>query len=304
MRIPPFRDSHMHFMLDGKPLPAEQLPAVKKIFMALGIFSVADMGHRSGPGLQARPLFHPEVEVRTAGGALYRHGTYGSFLGIGVSGFPEIIKAVNEIADAGSDFIKVINSGIVLPEKPGLVSDGGFSPEELNVISETARSRNLDMVCHANSDAAVLNAVRAGAVSIEHGYFVSRETLHAMAEAGIAWTPTIFALDCFAKLYPAAERSAIEKTIDEHLASVNYAASIGVPLRAGTDSGSRGVPHGCSFFRELLLFKKAGLSPGQIIEAACMNESEMDRGNYLLVGKDFPSAEALQAVFRNGGQIQ
>lgn len=304
MRIPPFRDSHMHFMLDGKPLAAEQLPAVKKTYLTLGIFSVADMGHRNAPGLQARPLFHPEVEVKTAGVALYRHGTYGSFLGVGVSGLSGIIKTVNEIADAGSDFIKVINSGIVLPEKPGLVSEGGFSPEELNVISETARSRNLDMVCHANSDAAVLNAVKAGAVSIEHGYFVSRETLHAMSEAGIAWAPTIFALNCLAKLYPAAERSVIEKTIGEHLASVNYAASIGVPLRAGSDSGSRGVPHGSSFFGELLLLKKAGLSSGQIIEAACMSESEMDRGNYLLAGKDFPSSEALQAVFRDGRQIQ
>ncbi len=296
IKIPPFRDAHMHFMVDGRPLTLSELPAVKDSFVTRGIFSLNDMGHRSGLGLQAKALFHTDVEIRSAGYALYKKGTYGSFLGKGVSGTSEIKKAVHEIADAGADFLKVINSGIVSAQKAGLVTDGGFSPEELHVLNETGRSRNLLMVCHANSDAAVRDALNAGAVSIEHGYFVSRDTLHRMAEARIAWIPTIFALNSLAVLYPAAEQALIEKTVESHLSSVGYAASIGGILRIGSDSGSKGTAHGSSFFDELKLFRKAGLSPEQIISAACMDGSEIARGNFLIVTRDF----TLQAIHKDG----
>jgi len=285
----------MHFMLDGRPLAHTELPAIKDAYVTRGIFSVNDMGHRSGIGLEAKAFFH-DVEVRSAGYALYKKGTYGSFLGKGVSGTAEIKEAVFEVADAGADFLKVINSGIVSVQKEGLVTDGGFSREELHVLNDAARSRNLYMVCHANSDASVLNAINAGAVSIEHGYFVSRDTLHRMAEARIAWTPTISALQSLTGLYTAAERVLIERTIQRHLASVSYAASIGVILRIGSDSGSKGTVHGSSFFDELHLFRKAGLSLEQIISAACMDENEITRGNFLLVTHDF----TLDAVFKDG----
>ncbi|HXW68187.1 MAG TPA: amidohydrolase family protein [Dissulfurispiraceae bacterium] len=295
IKIPPFRDAHMHFMLDGRPLTRGKLPGIKETYVRQGIFSVSDMGHTSGIGLHAKALFHGDMEVRSAGYAVYKKGTYGSFLGKGVSGTSEIKKAVHEIADAGADFIKVINSGIVSARKAGSVTDGGFSSEELHVINETARSRNLHMICHANSDAAVLNAINAGAVSIEHGYFLSRETLHRMAEARIAWIPTIFALHSLARLSPAAEQVLIEKTVERQLSSVSYAASIGVILHIGTDSGSKGTAHGSSFFEELQLFRKAGLPPEQIISAACMDEGEMSRGNFLIVNGDF----TLEAVFKD-----
>ncbi len=296
LKIPPFRDTHMHFMLDGRPLTSGELRVIKDAYVTRGIFSVSDMGHRSGIGLHAKALFQADMEVRSAVYAVYKKGTYGSFLGKGVSGTAEIRKAVHEIADAGADFLKVINSGIVSAQKAGSVTDGGFSPDELHVLNETARSRNLYMVCHANSDAAVLNAIDAGAVAIEHGYFVSRDTLHRMAEARIAWIPTIFALQSLTKLSPPSEQVLIEKTVERQLSSVSYAASIGVILHIGTDSGSKGTAHGSSFFEELQLFRKAGLPAEQIISAACMDENEMSRGNFLIVTRDF----ALEAVFKDG----
>src|SRR5208282_3743599 len=116
-----------------------------------------------------------------------------------------------------------------------------------------------------------------------------------MAEARVEWIPTIFALHSLAALHPADERVLIEKTVEGHLSSVSYAASIGVILRIGTDSGSRGTAHGSSFFDELQLFRKAGLSPGQIISAACMDESEIARGNFLIVTRDF----TLESVYKD-----
>ncbi len=289
-------------MLEGKPFTAFEFSGIKDAYLSCGIFSLSDMGHQSGIGLQAKALFNSDpkgIKVKSAGYAIYKKGTYGSFLGKGVSDTSEIKRAVGEIADAGADFLKVINSGIVSAKGRGLVTEGGFSPEELRVLNEAGRSRNLNMVCHANSDAAVQKALSAGAVSIEHGYFVSYDTLDRMAAENIEWIPTIFALLNLAVLFPAAERAHIEKIVEEHLLSVSYAASVGVPLRIGTDSGSKGVAHGSSFINELELFRKAGLTPQQILSAACMDESEIAKGNFIEVTKDFK----LSAVYKEGKQI-
>ncbi|MBF0505402.1 MAG: amidohydrolase family protein [Nitrospirae bacterium] len=297
----------MHFMLEGKPLTPDSLPAVRDAYVGCGILSVSDMGHRSRIGLQAKALFHSDpdagIKIKSAGYAIYKKGTYGSFLGKGVSGSSEIREAVDEIADAGADFLKVINSGIVSVKGPGLVTEGGFSPEELNLLDEAARSRNLHMVCHANSDTAVQNALAAGAVSIEHGYFISHDTLHRMAEERVEWIPTLFALLTIAGLFPAAEQARIEKIVQGHLSSVSYAASIGVRLRVGTDSGSKGVAHGRAFFDEMQLFGKAGLSLQQIISAACMDASEIAKGNFIEVDQDFIASRTLRSVFIGGRQL-
>ena len=81
---------------------------------------------------------------------------------------------------------------------------------------------------------------------------------------------------------------------------MQYAASIGVKLEVGTDSGSKGVRPGESFFKELRLFKKAGLSFEQILSAACLDQAEIEQGNYLLVENNFIETEKVEAVFIKG----
>ena len=299
-KIPPFADSHMHFTVAGRPASAEELQHIITTYQQYGIFSLRDMGQRSGIGLAAKKMTGKMLEVRSAGYALFKKGGYGSFLGRGVSGEKEIREGVREIGRAGADFIKVINSGIVTTRGPGLVTEGGFSFRELKMIQEEALALNLGVACHANSDGAVRDAVRAGASSIEHGFYVSRETLHLMAESGTVWTPTAFALLSLVPLAAPSEGRYIEKVVDDHLASLQYAASIGVRLRVGSDSGSKGVRHGESFFAELRLWQKAGLTVEQILPAACMDRTEVMKGNYLQAGKDFISAGRVTAVFRNG----
>lgn len=298
LRIPLFMDSHIHFTVDGKPVSPEELPHMIDEYKRHGIFFLKDMGHKTGIGLKARELTGSGVIVQSAGYALYKKGGYGSFLGKGSLGKDEIRRSIQEIADAGADFIKVINSGIVATRGAGPVTEGGFSPEDLKIIHEEALKRNLELACHANSDTAIRNAVEAGVSSIEHGFFISRETLHMMAESGTAWTPTAFALRTLASIVEPSEKRYIEKVVENHLSSLQYAASIGVRLRAGTDSGSKGVRHVASFIEELRLWEKAGLSLEQILSAACMHEEEIEKGNYMLVRRDFLSTGKIEAVYR------
>lgn len=303
LKIPPFRDSHIHFTVDGKPASTENLLEIKDEYLRSGIFSVNDMGHVTGIGLKAKISPGRDILIRTAGFAIYKKGTYGAFLGMGIVEKDGIKRAIKDITYAGADFIKVVNSGIVCTKGTELITEGGFSPEELKIISGEAKEKNMELVCHANSDVAIRNSVCAGASSIEHGFFVSRETLHMMAEAGISWTPTCFALLSLTSELSSPERKYIMEVIDNHLISISYAVSIGVKLNIGTDSGSRGVRHGKSFFDEMHLFRKAGLSVEQILSAACVSKKEMEKGNFLLVKKDFIKTRKIEAVYNNGVEV-
>ncbi len=259
-----------------------------------------DMGHKSAVGLKARKSSGANLRVRTAVCALFKRGGYGSFLGQEIQGKEDIAPAIREVVDAGADFIKIINSGVVDITGAGGVTAGGFSYEELKVICGAAGKRGLAVACHANGDEAIRDAVKAGVVSIEHGFFVSMETLHMMAEAKTAWTPTVFALSSLAPALSPQQRGYVEDVVEAHLVSMAYAASIGVRLRVGTDSGSDGVEHGESFFEELRLFSKAGLSRGEIIAAACMEDDEIGRGNYLLVRENFIETGKIEEIRKQG----
>jgi Amidohydrolase family len=300
LRIPPFRDAHMHFMIDGRPVSAGELPEIRDRYRRCGILSVRDMGHKSGVGLVAKEISESGFSVMTAAWALYREGGYGGFIGKPVS---NIRRAVAELSEAGADFIKVINSGIVSIRRDEPVTPGGFSREELKVICSEAGERNLKVACHANSDAAVRNAVLAGVSSIEHGFLISYETVLMMAESGISWTPTIVGLRSIIPTLDAGGRKYIEEVLERHLVLISKAYAAGVTLKIGTDGGARGVRHGESFFEEMSLFLKAGLPVESVMKAACMCPEEVTEGTFLLVKKDFIAAGEIEAVYERGVRV-
>jgi imidazolonepropionase-like amidohydrolase len=293
----------MHFTLDGRAALETEIIEIADAYRKAGVFAVRDMGHRTGIGLAAKKIAQGKMKVKTAGLALSRKGGYGAFLGRPVSGNEEIRAAINQFARSGADFIKVINSGIVTARRNDPVTEGGFSVEELKVICGEAEKRNLAVACHANSERTIRDAVLAGASSIEHGFFISKEVLHMMAEAGVSWTPTVFALAAFSDTLSLPEKKHIEGVIEKQLESVSHAASIGVRLNVGTDSGSKGVRHGESFTEELRLFRKAGLSFEEIISSACMDSSEIKEGNYLVVEEDFVATLKVAAVYEGGRPV-
>jgi hypothetical protein len=300
LRIPPFRDAHMHFMIDGRPASADELPEIKDRYRKCGVFSVYDMGHKSGVGLTAKGFFGSGFRAKTAGWALYREGGYGGFIGKPVSSNESITRAITELSEAGADFIKVMNSGIVSTRRDEPVTAGGFSEEELKIICAEAGERELRVACHANSDEAVRDAVLAGVSSIEHGFLISRETVLMMAEAGISWTPTVVGLRNILPSLDGDERKYMEEVLERHLIAMNEASGAGVALRVGTDGGARGIRHGESFFEELLQFRKAGLPLEGILAAACMRPEEVEKGTFLLVRKDFIAAGEIEAVYGRG----
>ncbi|BCB95297.1 hypothetical protein JZK55_02190 [Dissulfurispira thermophila] len=244
------------------------------------------------------------LNIESAVYAVYKKGTYGVFLGKGVSDIGDIKNVIQEIQNTKADFLKIVNSGIVSPRNGGMITPGGFTLNELRLICSYAKEIGIDKIsCHVNGDASIKDAITSGVSCIEHGYFISDETLLMMKEMNVSWTPTVYAMLSFASCTSGHERQYIESIVEKHLSSINHAASMGIRLCIGTDSGAKAIKHGGSFFEEMRLFKRAGLSLKQILNAACMDKEEIDRGNYLVIKEDFIDAKKIEAVFANARQI-
>jgi imidazolonepropionase-like amidohydrolase len=127
---------------------------------------------------------------------------------------------------------------------------------------------------HANSSAAVEMAVRAGADTIEHGYFITEDALHMMAENDVIWVPTLSPLGNIIESNDSRYRNQmrnIRRIFDEHAAAVKKALEIGVKIAVGSDSGSYGVYHGEGFFDEVRYMERCGISKSRIYKTAFEN---------------------------------
>ena len=131
----------------------------------------------------------------------------------------------------------------------------------------------LKVMAHASSVEGTALTVACGVDSLEHGYFVSRDTLARMAGRGIAWVPTLIpvaaqAREPLRRNHSPGQLAVIEKTYRHQMAMVDAARGLGVVIGVGTDAGASGVRHGLSYAGELALLAEAGLSPAEVIRAA------------------------------------
>lgn len=288
--LPGLVDCHVHLALDGvdferslkrwddKEALSDHLAVSLENTLNAGVLAVRDGGDRRLIGLRAGRLAGsakvPPFIIAT-GGALRKKGGYGSFLGKGLAA-PEIKAAVREMAAAGAAQIKVLVSGIVSFREYGKVGPPQFSREELALLVAEAHCLGLKVMAHASSDEGTALAVRCGVDSLEHGYFISEDTLALMAEKGIAWVPTMIPVAAQIREplnhgYNPSQRTIIEKTYRRQQIMVETAHKLGVAIGVGTDAGASGVRHGLSYFEELKLLAEAGLPPAGVIRAATGN---------------------------------
>lgn len=242
-----------------------------------------------------------------------------------VDGTDEVRRAVRSLLRAGADFIKLCSTGGVLSpsDEP---THTQFTPDEIAVMVQEAAAAGKTCAAHAQGREGIMNAVRAGVASIEHGIYVDDEIIDEMKKRGTFLVPTLsaprwvlrFAETAPGTMLPQAVRKTRE-VLEHHDANIARAIAAGVRVAMGTDSG---VGHHGSNTEELRLMVGAGMTPMQAIEAStrvaaeCIGTSAdvgtLEPGKYgdLLVVDGDPLADisvlehgAKLAVILQGGMV-
>lgn len=101
-------------------------------------------------------------------------------------------KAVRQRYKEGSDNIKITATGGVLSvAKSG--QNPQFTLEEIQEICKTAKDYGMTIAAHAHGDEGMQRAIKGGVTTIEHGTFMSEETMALMKQYGTYYVPTITA---------------------------------------------------------------------------------------------------------------
>ncbi len=266
---PGFVDCHVHIR-DTAGL--EQLARA-------GIRAAREAGLRENAALTGslRPPHAGPVAVIRAGWALYKKGGYGSPFGVAVDSLEDIRTEILKLKEAGAGIIKVMASGIVDLSKPGSLTPGGFTEEELAFIVQESGRTGLRVMAHANGEEAIIASARAGVCSVEHGFFMSRRSLEVMAEKGAFWTPTVGALARAAGrgTIVAEAKAYCESLIRSHQIMIQKAHTLGVLLAVGTDCVLPDPNYASAYRAELEYFEQAGLPPDTVQVIATVNGARL-----------------------------
>lgn len=188
-------------------------------------------------------------------------------------------EEVRRLADGGVDCIKAIYSDInpmnIIHKVPRLSFD------VLEAIADEAHQQNLRLMVHTGSLDEAKDSVKAGADSIEHGLLpggdsndFDDELVKMMLDRRTYFVPTLAIAWAYKETYPEVFvnlKNAVKKLHDA-----------GVPIAAGTDSGTPGVVIGKGLHKELELLVEAGLDPMEAIIAGTRNAADnLGKGNEL-----------------------
>lgn len=197
----------------------------------------------------------------------------------GIADGPDACRAaVRNQVRRGADLIKVAATGGVL----SLARDGRlphYAEDELEAIVRTAADLGVPVAAHAHGDEGIRRAVLAGVASIEHGTFMSDETLDLMRQKGTWYVPTLtagWAVSDSAQYAPGFFPEVVrEKALGigpKITETLGRAYQRGVKIAFGTDSGV--FPHGKNNL-EFQFMARAGMKPWDILRAATVNAAEL-----------------------------
>jgi len=152
--------------------------------------------------------------------------------------------------------------------------------EEVQALVEAARSHGRQTFAHASGTEGVENSIEGGVNSVEHGFFITEQQLMKMRDRQIAWVPTFapvqLQIDRAADLgWDAVVVGHLKRIIESHQEMLRRAHELGVPVVAGSDAGSCGVPHGVGLIEELCHMERAGMPPMAVLRAATGGSARM-----------------------------
>jgi len=292
--MPGLIDCHVHLTFSGEPPEVERAATVPVPDLAWtaavaaretldgGITTVRDVGARAGVAIRLREAIAagrvPGPRVRAAGSIICMTGGHGWFIGREADGPDDVRRAVREQLKAGADCLKFTATGGGMT--PGVdPRASSFTEAELAAGVDEAHKAFRRAAAHAQGNAGIKNAVRAGIDSIEHGVYLDDEVVEEMLRRGTFLVPTLVAPAMIARHgtsagipdYVVTKASGV---LEVHRESFRKAARAGVRIAMGTDAGTPFNRHGANV-QELALMVECGMSPADTIVAATRSAAEL-----------------------------
>ena len=200
----------------------------------------------------------------------------------------DLRKAVRYQVKNGADVIKAAVSGGVLSLVTEVDVPQFTAPEIAALVDETHRLRK-KIAVHCHGDAVAKEAINAGVDSIEHGSFLSPETLTLMKNKGTYLVATLMATDYIMaklELYPPSLQEKARAADKARSEMFRNAVKIGVKIAFGSDSAV--FPHGENA-KEFKLMTDLGMPPVEALRSATAVDAELfgiaDRVGTLEKGK-------------------
>ena len=189
----------------------------------------------------------------------------------GVINSPEdAVKAVRERYKEGADVIKTTATGGVLSVAKNS-KNPQFTIDEIKAITATAKDYNMLTAAHAHGDEGIQRAILGGIKTIEHGTYMSEESMDLMKKYDTYLVPTLTAGKEVEKnaeisgFYPEIVVPKAREIGPKIQATFSKAYKKGVKIAFGTDAG---VFHHGSNAKEFSYMVNGGMSPIEAIQAA------------------------------------
>ncbi|HWI17291.1 MAG TPA: amidohydrolase family protein [Vicinamibacterales bacterium] len=155
-----------------------------------------------------------------------------------------------------------------------------YSQEELRILVVEAGAKDIPVMAHAHGAEGADAAVRAGVRSIEHGTYLSDETLQMMAKQGTYFDPTADIVNDLTETGGDYDHAGLKRRGEMMRpilrAAIGKAAKFGVKIVAGSDTGY-GPNSIARVSREAVELVGAGLTTLQAVQAATITNAEMLR---------------------------
>ncbi|KAE8153637.1 hypothetical protein BDV25DRAFT_168623 [Aspergillus avenaceus] len=302
--MPGMWDCHIHFLgataasMDSVPRTPQALAGARSVpdlyaTVMSGFTSVREVG---GYGCELAQVIAegriPGPTVYSSGSPISMTGGHGDVHGMQwdalrdmcahglpleiADGVPECLRAVRKQLRRGARVIKVCASGGVV----SAIDDPQhqeFSFEEMKAIVEEAARAKRVVAAHCHGKAGIMNALRAGCRTIEHGSFLDEEAVELMKEKGAILVATRSVIEnglAMRDLFTPGSYKKLLEVADAHQKSYQLAISRGVTIALGTDqfisSDNPMLGYGRSGL-EVKYAVEAGLSPLAAIEAVTAN---------------------------------
>ncbi|MGD1701321.1 amidohydrolase family protein [Dapis sp. BLCC M229] len=327
--MPGLLDSHVHLMLNDAPhrsiyhetwsyVGAQAVASAKAMLLrgfttvrdvggpVAGLKKAIDKGIVSGPRILPSGPFisqtcgHGDLETSEYRLSPYFTGVKDKAAILGWSyvadGVPEVTKAAREVLRTGATQIKVMAGGGVSSHFDPLDTTQ-YTFKEMKAIVQEAENWGTYVLVHAYTDRVVRTCVEAGVKSIEHGPFLTEDTMKLMAEKCVWLSPQIYLFDMTPEelnIVGTPAESKMRQVNEGSKNLVKWAKEYGVNVAWGTDlfgSLSKQAKQPQEFLARAKVY-----TPYEILKQVTSGNAEL----FLLSGNRHPYQEGSLGVIQEG----